>query len=217
MIFNISIFTLLLTTFLFVNDGTQERNLRKDFAKIKDTIDLDGKRMGELPLAYIEEMSKMIHAMGLQVTSRGDARTDRLRNTGGMTGFVARVIVLGLRHEKIARILVPVLTMGVPSVVGLFGDSVLSSYLEVYREIKEFKQKVSMLKEIKQIKQKVSMLEEIKQKVSMLEEIKQIKQKVSEETKKKVVSMEIPTIQRKAARKLGPGMRKMLISLWFVA
>ena len=202
MIFNISIFTLLLTTFLFVNDGTQERNLRKDFAKIKDTIDLDGKRMGELPLAYIEEMSKMIHAMGLQVTSRGDARTDRLRNTGGMTGFVARVIVLGLRHEKIARILVPVLTTGVPSVVGLFGDSVLSSYLEVYREIKK-----KVLEEIK----------EFKQKVSMLEEIKQIKQKVSEETKKKVVSMEIPTIQRKAARKLGPGMRRMLISLWFVA
>ena len=215
MIFNISIFTLLLTTFLFVNDGTQERNLRKDFAKIKDTIDLDGKRMGELPLAYIEEMSKMIHAMGLQVTSRGDARTDRLRNTGGMTGFVARAIVLGLRHEKIARILVPVLTTGVPSVVGLFGDSVLSSYLEVYREIKE-----KVLKGIKEFKQKVSMLKEIKQikqKVSMLEEIKQIKQKVSEETKKKVVSMEIPTIQRKAARKLGPGMRKMLISLWFVA
>ena len=170
MIFNISIFTLLLTTFLFVNDGTQERNLRKDFAKIKDTIDLDGKRMGELPLAYIEEMSKMIHAMGLQVTSRGDARTDRLRNTGGMTGFVARVIVLGLRHEKIARILVPVLTMGVPSVVGLFGDSVLSSYLEVYREIKK-----KVLEEIK----------EFKQKVSMLEEIKQIKQKVSKEIKEK--------------------------------
>ena len=134
--------------------------------------------MGELPL----EMSKMIHAMGLQVTSRGDARTDRLRNTGGMTGFVARAIVLGLRHEKIARILVPVLTTGVPSVVGLFGDSVLSSYLEVYREIKK-----KVLEEIK----------EFKQKVSMLEEIKQIKQKVSEETKKKVVSMEIPTIQRK--------------------